>query len=881
MSKTGGKDGLTVANYIAITLSQEKRGKHNIAADFLVLITGLVGSLYAGISSFEIPVDGRLLIITLFVISLAYYGIESLKKGKRYILPAFFLLQMFLGWKAFFYIENGFYYIENMVIKKAAKYYGFTPVSFVAMGDVKICTAAFFLVAGIILAFFLVTAIRFQLFRGAFYLLEAAFLASGFLVGVIPHPVSLICSFLSVYMLQVMDMIPTGRKAFYPGEGKKRREIREEYKRQIRRNAALLVAGIFLVLLVTVSIFFPKMKYDEIEPRIRQTKHELQERMTAFFEEGGFQTVKNVVDKIDWRNFQLFSVEKAGGGVSGGNLGQADGISYTGETALLVTVPEMSGTIYLKAFAGAIYDGDSWNGLSDEKKRQYQELRDAFGGEFNGENLSETLYNWKENTGIKDKREEKEITADQVLFFRYPIHVIYALANQNYLYLPYVVDSNLQFSYGMEEDLYRVPRQKQQMYQADYREASSYQNILDSMKQDDVDLNYFWDFEKEYRDFVYETYLEMPKEGLSRLKALDLGVSYSDGSIESNIEIIRAVRDYLSKNTLYSLTPGSLPEGEDFVENFLFDTKKGYCMHYASAAVLLLRNYGVPARYVEGYVVTKGDITSGWDAGYEKVETYLKDGSILSQDVLMKQVEVTDERAHAWVEVYEDGYGWVPVEVTSGYMEENENVWEEKRAELTNAPEELLEEATEEIDIKQEDSIEQGEEGQTEGQIEDVLPKEENKTAITEEQKSDLHIFIKIFGIATGVAGVVVILLIRRNRIIARRKAMIERHDNEAVLFLYGWIVRMTDELSKREQKAMVRKARRKKKTGKKQEKNRELLEGMEEVERIALKARFSNLEVTEEEYQIVYHHYLLLRVRFRENASNIAKIYIDFIKVL
>ena len=126
--------------------------------------------------------------------------------------------------------------------------------------------------------------------------------------------------------------------------------------------------------------------------------------MTAFFEEGGFQTVKNVVDKIDWRNFQLFSVEKAGGGVSGGNLGQADGISYTGETALLVTVPEMSGTIYLKAFAGAIYDGDSWNGLSDEKKRQYQELRDAFGGEFNGENLSETLYNWKENTGIKDKR---------------------------------------------------------------------------------------------------------------------------------------------------------------------------------------------------------------------------------------------------------------------------------------------------------------------------------------------------------------------------------------------------------------------------------------------------------------------------------------------
>ena len=45
------------------------------------------------------------------------------------------------------------------------------------------------------------------------------------------------------------------------------------------------------------------------------------------------------------------------------------------------------------------------------------------------------------------------------------------------------------------------------------------------------------------------------------------------------------------------------------MEYFLTENKKGYCMHFASAGVLLLRAAGVPARYVEGYVVNEGDIT--------------------------------------------------------------------------------------------------------------------------------------------------------------------------------------------------------------------------------------------------------------------------------
>ena len=68
-------------------------------------------------------------------------------------------------------------------------------------------------------------------------------------------------------------------------------------------------------------------------------------------------------------------------------------------------------------------------------------------------------------------------------------------------------------------------------------------------------------------------------------------------------------------------------------------------MLYASAAVEAFRVHGIPARYVEGYYISAGDIAGS------------KDG----------KTTVTGSNAHAWVEVYFDGIGWLPVDVTPGY----------------------------------------------------------------------------------------------------------------------------------------------------------------------------------------------------------------------
>lgn len=111
------------------------------------------------------------------------------------------------------------------------------------------------------------------------------------------------------------------------------------------------------------------------------------------------------------------------------------------------------------------------------------------------------------------------------------------------------------------------------------------------------------------------------------------------------LTLANLVAFYLRRN-VYSQDLNPIYDGMDPVEYFLTKSREGYCVHFASAGTLLLRELGVPARYVTGYVIHKKQ----WKDH--------KDGSYTA--------EVLDSDAHAWVEVYLDEIGWVPVEMTPG-----------------------------------------------------------------------------------------------------------------------------------------------------------------------------------------------------------------------
>ncbi|MBR5091427.1 MAG: hypothetical protein IK093_18540 [Ruminiclostridium sp.] len=114
-------------------------------------------------------------------------------------------------------------------------------------------------------------------------------------------------------------------------------------------------------------------------------------------------------------------------------------------------------------------------------------------------------------------------------------------------------------------------------------------------------------------------------------------------SSSGRYETMKKLETYL-KGLEYSTNCGALPDSVSdagsFLDYFLLDSKKGYCMHFATAFALMANELGVPCRYVQGYNVRRD----------------------ISGDIIVKQSD-----AHAWPEVYFDNAGWVAFEPTPGY----------------------------------------------------------------------------------------------------------------------------------------------------------------------------------------------------------------------
>jgi hypothetical protein len=121
--------------------------------------------------------------------------------------------------------------------------------------------------------------------------------------------------------------------------------------------------------------------------------------------------------------------------------------------------------------------------------------------------------------------------------------------------------------------------------------------------------------------------------GLYRLNQEIVGASTDPYRIALKVE------EYLRLHYAYSLTPPQTKDLSPYAA-FLFRTRIGYCQHFAGAMAVLLRFDGIPARVAVGF--TTGNLG--------------KDGMFL----------VTRNDAHAWVEVYFPGVGWVPFDPTPG-----------------------------------------------------------------------------------------------------------------------------------------------------------------------------------------------------------------------
>lgn len=143
-----------------------------------------------------------------------------------------------------------------------------------------------------------------------------------------------------------------------------------------------------------------------------------------------------------------------------------------------------------------------------------------------------------------------------------------------------------------------------------------------------------------YADYVRSLYLQVPDElvpVLTRVLEEDSDLLTGGYAGADRRDIAAEVAALLERRCRYDLATPAAPEGTDPVAHFLTESRQGYCMHYASSAVLMLRLLGVPARYVSGFTA---DCHPG------------------------RWTHVPDRAAHAWAEIWLDGFGWCPAEVT-------------------------------------------------------------------------------------------------------------------------------------------------------------------------------------------------------------------------
>ncbi len=186
------------------------------------------------------------------------------------------------------------------------------------------------------------------------------------------------------------------------------------------------------------------------------------------------------------------------------------------------------------------------------------------------------------------------------------------------------IDTNVTSLTKVNTDTYILPRLNKETYR--YR-ARSQPMLLDKISELDDNL------------LVGETHsVYLSRVSNARLQSkLTEFVSGVDQSL-SLVEQLAALKKLINIQCSYSLIIEN-KGGMNALENFLFEEKSGYCEFYASAGAMLCRELGIPSR-----------IAFGWSGG-----KFFQDSDLFV---------FRSEDAHAWTEVYLEGYGWVIYDTT-------------------------------------------------------------------------------------------------------------------------------------------------------------------------------------------------------------------------
>lgn len=175
--------------------------------------------------------------------------------------------------------------------------------------------------------------------------------------------------------------------------------------------------------------------------------------------------------------------------------------------------------------------------------------------------------------------------------------------------------------------------------------VTNYSDIVENLKNNGDKPTDYLKNENYYNEFIYKTYLDLT---VNQKEILGTYLKKDNDNHDSYSYAKSEILNYLNKNIKYSKKFQGINDYGNFLNEFMEVSKSGNDKDYATATVLMFRYFGIPARYVEGYLITQDDVKDADDNS---------------------TINIPKNNFHCWAEYYQDGVGWIPFETIKSYMD--------------------------------------------------------------------------------------------------------------------------------------------------------------------------------------------------------------------
>jgi hypothetical protein len=558
--------------------------------DLLLIFAAVAGSLGAVITAFEIPVVLLNLLLFWGICALwAAFGVNFLRlKG---ILIVLFLLTALVLWRYSEIIEGGKYVIYT--ITSAYNEWTYIPILFEGTGAAGFSSTVFFAAAGLLLSIPLSAAVCLRRSLPIMVLLTAPLLISTFLLFNTRADVR----FLLLLLVSCFALLING-SLLAAG-------------RNFSGRTAFPAILLSIVLLTTAGLFAPH--HEDLNETVLEWSRWARDQMTNFgvsierYQSDGRSGIPAV-----WR----FDTTHSPIADSGSRV-----IAYQELLEIEVSEP---GIHYLRGFSMEYFDGRTWHSNPVERPVGFE--TPSWSQTFMVPMLSSFLHvEGFLETDLDSPDGFREVVVTPII--REPFRTGEMTVRQtgdvteNVVYMPYFAIYSMEI-YPYTTTFFMMDHPISAISAHDrgrvYNMLSTYNHWMQSH---------------------HEIYTQIDPSTASALRqiATSAGIDIFSSDREA---IANQIMAFVSSAADYTLTPAPIPAHEDFALYFLQSSRQGFCIHFATTAVLMLRALDIPARFVTGFTA-----------------------SIRPHEV-NSAVSLTDRHAHAWAEVYFSDFGWKPFEAT-------------------------------------------------------------------------------------------------------------------------------------------------------------------------------------------------------------------------